>query len=61
MEDIPGIGKAKAAQLITKFGSAKAILNIPQDELASAPGIGAKLAARIIEKLKEDIEGTAEI
>ncbi len=61
LEDIPGIGKAKAAQLITKFGSAKAILNIPQDELASAPGIGAKLAARIIEKLKEDIEGTAEI
>lgn len=61
LEDIPGIGKAKAAQLITKFGSAKAILNIPQEELASAPGIGNKLAARIIEKLKENMEGAAEI
>ena len=61
LEDIPGIGRAKAAQLITKFGSAKAILNVPEEELASAPGIGSKLAKRIMEKLREEIEGAENI
>ena len=61
LEDIPGIGRAKAAQLITKFGSAKAILNVPEEELASAPGIGSKLAKRIMEKLREEIEDAENI
>lgn len=56
LEEVPGIGKSKAAQLITKFGSAKAILNIPEDELASTPGIGKALAKRIFEKLRETQE-----
>ena len=47
--------------MITKFGSAKAILNVPEEELASAPGIGPKLAKRIIEKLREEIEGAEKI
>ena len=57
LEEIPGIGKTKAAQLITRFGSAKAILDIPQDELASVPGIGKALAGRILAKLSELREG----
>lgn len=48
LEDIPGIGRAKAAQLITRFGSAKAILEVPERELAATPGIGPALAKRII-------------
>ncbi len=48
LEDVPGIGKAKAAQLITKFGSAKAIFEMQEDELASTPGIGPVLAKRIL-------------
>ena len=53
LEDVPGIGKSKAAQLITKFGSAKAILDLPEEELASAPGIGKALSKRIFDKLRE--------
>lgn len=58
LEDIPGIGKAKAAQLITKFGSTRAIMEISEDLLASAPGIGPKLAKRIQDHLKESKEGS---
>lgn len=56
LEDVPGIGKAKAAQLIMKYGSAKAIINVSQDDLASTPGVGPTLAKRIITKLKEEIQ-----
>lgn len=48
LEDIPGIGRAKAAMLITKFGSTKAISEAPEEELAATPGIGPALAKRII-------------
>lgn len=53
LEDVPGIGRMKAAQLITKFGSAKAILEAPEDQLAATPGIGSSLAKRIIAALSE--------
>ncbi len=49
----------KAAMLITKFGSVRALLGVPEDELASVPGIGPALAKRLISKLKE-IDGTGE-
>lgn len=58
LEDIPGIGKAKAAQLITKFGSTRAIMEVSEDQLASAPGIGPKLAKRIQDFLKDSKEGS---
>lgn len=57
IEDVPGIGKAKAAQLITKFGSVKAITETPEDILASTTGIGLTLAKRILRHLKEVTEG----
>jgi excinuclease ABC subunit C len=53
LEDVPGIGRAKAAQLITKFGSAKAVLETPERVLASTPGIGPVLARRIMEHFAE--------
>ena len=56
LEDVPGIGKAKAAQLITRFGSAKAIINVSENELASTPGVGKVLAKRIMSKLKEEMQ-----
>lgn len=52
LEDIPGIGRAKAAHLITMFGSARAISGLDEDVLAAAPGIGRALAKRIKERLK---------
>ena len=54
IEEIPGIGKAKAAMLITRFGSVKAIKDLPAGELAAAPGIGPALAKRILAKLNEE-------
>lgn len=56
LEDIPGIGRAKAAQLITKFGSARAVMETPEEELASAQGIGPALARRIKEHLAKEAE-----
>lgn len=53
LEDVPGIGRAKAAQLITHFGSTKAILEAPEEKLAAVSGIGPALAKRIIAKLSE--------
>lgn len=53
IEEVPGIGRAKAAMLITKFGSVRALLDVPEEELAAAPGIGRALAKRILAKLKE--------
>ena len=56
LEDIPGIGRNKAAQLITKFGSTRAIFSMSEQELAAAPGIGPALAKRIKEHLKDSDE-----
>ena len=62
LEEIPGIGKNKAAMLITKFGSAKGISDVSLDELSSVPGIGPKLAQKIFDKLSEEkIEDFSEI
>ena len=56
IEEVPGIGRAKAAMLITKFGSVRAIKDLPPEELAAAPGIGPALAKRILAKLNEENE-----
>lgn len=56
IEEVPGIGRAKAAMLITKFGSVRAIKDLPPEELAAAPGIGSALAKRILAKLNEETE-----
>ncbi|MDI9388837.1 MAG: excinuclease ABC subunit UvrC [Synergistota bacterium] len=52
LEDIPGIGKHRAAQLLGRFGSASAIAGMTIEELSGAPGIGAATAARILDYLK---------
>lgn len=56
IEEVPGIGRAKAAMLITKFGSVRAIKDLPPEELAAAPGIGPALAKRILAELNEENE-----
>lgn len=60
LEEIPGVGRAKAAQLITKFGSTRTIMNTAEDDLASVPGIGKTLALRIKEYLRQSDEGSSD-
>jgi excinuclease ABC subunit C len=60
LEDIPGVGRTKAAQLITKFGSTRAIMDTAEEDLASSTGIGRTLAKRIQEHLRQADEGSPE-
>jgi len=58
LEEIPGIGKTRAAQLIVKFGSVQRIAMMTPEELAGAPGlrigVGKALAKKIIDYLGSD-------
>ncbi|HAH70051.1 MAG TPA: excinuclease ABC subunit C [Synergistaceae bacterium] len=60
LEEVPGVGRTKAAQLITKFGSTRAIMDTAEENLASAPGIGKTLARRIQEYLRQADEGSGQ-
>lgn len=51
LEEIPGLGKNRVAQLLSRFGSVRAIAKLKQDELAGAPGVGPVLAERIMRAL----------
>jgi excinuclease ABC subunit C len=55
LEEIPGIGKARAAQLLVKFGSVHRIAMLSPEELAGAGiGVGNTLAKKIIDHLRSD-------
>lgn len=47
LEKIPGVGKAKARLLLSKFGGLAAVRSATEAELAAAPGIGPVLAGEI--------------
>jgi excinuclease ABC subunit C len=51
LEDIPGMGKNRVAQLLSRFGSVRAIARLGQDELAAVPGVGPVLAERVLKAL----------
>jgi excinuclease ABC subunit C len=51
LEEIPGIGKRKAAQLLGTFGSVQRISILDPEELIKVPGIGISLANQIIKYL----------
>jgi excinuclease ABC subunit C len=56
LEEVPGVGKARAAQLLVKFGSVHRIAMLEPEELRAVPGIGAALADKIISRLKQGPE-----
>lgn len=53
LSEIPGLGPTRCQQLLTRFGSVKAIAKLTPEELAQkADGIGPETANRIIEYLQ---------
>ena len=54
LEDVPGVGKKRAALLLTHFGSVQRIASLESAELTVLPGIGPEMARRIIETLREE-------
>jgi len=46
----PGVGSILARQLISYFGSAKAVFEAPKGRLSKVPGIGETLSAEIVKK-----------
>lgn len=51
LEDIPGLGKNRVSQLLSRFGSVRAIAALNKERLAEVPGVGLVLAERIIDAL----------
>ena len=53
LDEIHGIGRKTAAELLVRFGSVKRIAGLSADELMKVPGIGAVTAKKILEGLTE--------
>lgn len=51
LEEIPGLGKNRAAQLLTRYGSVRAIAHLSKRQLSETPGVGPVLAERIYDAL----------
>ncbi|WKR21832.1 excinuclease ABC subunit UvrC [Actinomyces israelii] len=51
LDDVPGLGPARQAALLKKFGSVKRIRAASAEEIASVKGIGPALAATILKNL----------
>ena len=47
LQGLPSVGPARAARLLERFGSVRAIMTAPTDELALVPGIGEKTMAKM--------------
>jgi len=58
LEDIPGIGKIRAAELLARFGSIPGLVESTEEELAEVKGISRGMARRILAQLRgESIHG----
>lgn len=53
LDGIPGVGEKRKLALLRAFGSVAAIRRADPEKIAGVSGIGEKLAAEILEKLKE--------
>jgi len=54
LQGLPGVGPARAAGLLDRFGSVQAVATAQADELATVKGIGKGIAARIRRMLEPD-------
>jgi excinuclease ABC subunit C len=51
LDDVPGIGPKRRADLLRRFGSVEGIRSAPFEDLAAVPGIGERLAREIRERV----------
>jgi excinuclease ABC subunit C len=59
LDGVPGLGPARRAALLKHFGSVRKLSAASPEEIASVPGIGARLAATIAAALGANHEGSA--
>jgi excinuclease ABC subunit C len=52
LDSVPGLGPARRAALLKKFGSVKALSEASPEEIAAVPGIGPKLAETVTGALR---------
>jgi excinuclease ABC subunit C len=58
LDAVPGLGPARRAALLKKFGSARAVSAASVDEIAAVPGIGPRLAETIAGALARATSGS---
>ncbi len=54
--EIPGVGRAREAELLRRFGSPAAIARLSESDLTAVPGIGPATATRILDSLTPGTE-----
>ncbi len=59
LSEVEGVGPAREQELLRRFGSVEAVRGASASELAATPGIGERMARRILEQL-ERLERTPE-
>lgn len=60
LQEVPGVGKAREAELLRRFGSPAAIARLSRSDLTAVPGIGPATADRILETLTPRMDGEVE-
>jgi len=57
LREVPGVGRAREAELLRRFGSPAAIAALSESDLTAVPGIGPAMANRILDTLMPKTEG----
>ena len=57
LQDVTGVGSAREAELLRRFGSPAAIARLSQADLTAVPGIGPATATRILDALAPKTDG----
>jgi ERCC4-type nuclease len=55
LQGLPGVGPARAARLLERFGSVQAVMTASADDLATVDGIGEKTAAKMRWAVQEPV------
>ena len=53
LDDLPGVGEARRKALLAHFGSLQAVRAASAEQIAEVPGFGPRLAARVVDALRE--------